>query len=305
MNQVAHQKPVYIYIYKLKLDKRREVLQEKETELDSYCQPYNVKRREQTKNNTIAKHEATIAEQKTIISQMQSKIADQNEKAEISSSLLKKQRESRDYFQEKTQSLRESESVKQVKDFNKIEKQNGMLKAENRTLKNQLDSVTAELDVLRQNKPHLHEENGEISNEVWECYMRLMALGVSASTMSQVAHAVLTIICKYDVSLTELPKPTSCKKVPALANVISSYHVASELSKTQYATKHSDGTSRDGAKVVDFLVTVDGGRTLTSGILPVATGDSYPTFYFQISNGKVGWLFRYRKHEQNSKRAYS
>ena len=92
--------------------------------------------------------------------------------------------------------------------------------------------------------------------------------------MSQVAHAVLTIICKYDIDLNELPKPTSCKKVPALANLISSYHVASELSKSKYATQHSDGTSRDGAKVVDFEVTVDGGKMLTTGILPVASGDS-------------------------------
>ena len=30
--------------------------------------------------------------------------------------------------------------------------------------------------------------------------------------------------------------------------------------------------SRDGSKVIDFEITVDGGKTLTTGIIPVAIG---------------------------------
>ena len=62
--------------------------------------------------------------------------------------------------------------------------------------------------------------------------------------------------------------------MPREANLVASKFVADELQKHPNTTLHTDGTSHDGDKVVDFELTVDKGVTLTAGILPVATGES-------------------------------
>ena len=292
---------------KKSLEKKQNLLQEKEEQLNTYCKPCNVKRREQTKLKTIAEQAKTIETQNETISHMEREITAKKDHIKTLSNLSKRRRESRDYFQQKTSVLRESAGVKNAKENEALQKDNDRLKAENKELKAQLDFLTAELEHLRdQNKPHLREENGEIAETVWECYMRLMALGVSAKNMSKVTEAVLTIICGFDISPDDLPKATSCKKVPMLANSISSYHVATEVKKTTYATGHSDGTSRDGVKVIDFEVTVDGGRTYTTGILPVASGDAdtqLNTFKFMVE--KLGALINKENSSREAKEIVS
>ena len=55
---------------------------------------------------------------------------------------------------------------------------------------------------------------------------------------------------------------------------MSSRQVGEELLNTRYATQHSDSTSRNGQKVVDFEMTMNSGATRTIGLVDVAGGDA-------------------------------
>ena len=74
---------------------------------------------------------------------------------------------------------------------------------------------------------------------------------VSTKNISKVVTSVLSILGKFDVTENYFPKSTFCKLVRQEANILSSRQVGEELLNTTYATQHSDGTSRNGQKVVD------------------------------------------------------
>lgn len=93
--------------------------------------------------------------------------------------------------------------------------------------------------------------NDRYSDEVRALYMELSQL-VSSKNISKVVAAVLNILIKLDITETDLPKETFCKLIRQEASIVSSRQVAGELLATSSATQHSDGTSRNGQKVVDL-----------------------------------------------------
>ena len=111
------------------------------------------------------------------------------------------------------------------------------------------------------------------TDEVHECFMDISQY-VSAKNISKVVTSVLSILGKFDVTENDFPKSTFCKLVRQEANIVSSRQVGEELLKTTYATQHSDGTSRNGQKVVDFEMTMESGATRTIGLVDVAGGDA-------------------------------
>ena len=95
---------------------------------------------------------------------------------------------------------------------------------------------------------------------------------VSAKNMSTVVMSVLRILGKFKVDEAELPKQTFSKLNFQEANLVSSRQVAEELHNLVNSTLHSDGTSRNGEKVVDFETTVSHGVNRTTGLVDVEGG---------------------------------
>ena len=73
---------------------------------------------------------------------------------------------------------------------------------------------------------------------------------VSAKKMSTVVMSVLRTLGKFKVDEAELPKQTFSKLIFQEANLVSSRQVAEELHFLVNSTLHSDGTSRNGEKVL-------------------------------------------------------
>ena len=105
--------------------------------------------------------------------------------------------------------------------------------------------------VLAHYKPFVDEGMHKgYTDEVRECFTDIQQ-HVSAKNISKVVTSVLSILGKFDVTENDFPKSTFCKLVRQEANILSSRQVGEELLNTTYATQHSDGTSRNGQKVVD------------------------------------------------------
>ena len=96
--------------------------------------------------------------------------------------------------------------------------------------------------------------------------MRLASLVVLAKKMAQVTVGMLQKIVHYDIDVGDLPKETFMKIVPLEFSIVFSMQVVDEMNQCSNATVSSDGTSRDGEKVVNFEVTVDKNMTRTFGI---------------------------------------
>ena len=135
-----------------------------------------------------------------------------------------------------------------------------------------------ELHSLRtDNKPRFKDESGQYSNNIKLGYMTLASIGISIRCMSEVVHTVLTTVGGFDVTRDELPKETYCRERFKDCNPAATIQVANEFKATKHATLHSDGTSRDGNKVVGFQLQTDTG-TRTLGLQDVHAGDSETQF---------------------------
>lgn len=91
--------------------------------------------------------------------------------------------------------------------------------------------------------------------------------------MSDVAESVLTSMGGYNISSDDLLKESFCRKMFKDCNSASTIQVADELLATPHVILHSDGSTRDGNKVIGFQITTNTG-TRTLGLLDVHSGDS-------------------------------
>ena len=163
-------------------------------------------------------------------------------------------------------------------DVAKLERENVELKMKKKALIDrvkELEYVETELKELRDNqKPMLKGKGKGFVASVYECYMKLAACDVSSKYMSIIVASVLSIVGKMSITEKDLPKATKCKEFAGHANVAASLQVAESLENAEFATLHSDGTTRDGKKVVDYEVTGKDGDTLTAGLIEVSAGDA-------------------------------
>ncbi|XP_038052154.1 uncharacterized protein LOC119724913 [Patiria miniata] len=262
-------------------NKVKKELKKRKRELDnseSRYKPRNVERRESTMMNTIQKLEK---QQKDSKARLQGELTKTKKRLEKKLDDQTRSCLSRRYFVNKSKSLHDKLSeVITLEDYNKLNDKYLQLKQDFATLQIKHFEKELEIDHLREkNKPVLKEggRSGKTcaySDDVHDCYMRLASLGVSSKKLSKVAVAVLRTIAHYDISESDLPKATFRKTIPSEANVISTIQVANEMKECVNATIHSDGTTRDGVKVVDFEVTVGPGKTRTMGITEVGKGDA-------------------------------
>ena len=131
------------------LDKKTQKLQKKKqklNEMEAYCIPHNIKRREVGRDKKIQKYEKTIAEQQERIQQLEKKIGETTTKVKDTSVELRKRRESRNYFQDVSAMLREDEKIKEVQNNKILLKQNEALKAKNKQLTQLLDMKCTQLE---------------------------------------------------------------------------------------------------------------------------------------------------------------
>ena len=203
------------------------------------------------------------------------KIADlEVQKAKLESKVLKSATEKRNFRESKRYHVKqgkvEIQDTKLAKKFDSLQNRHDAMEEELDTTKRKLIQMEKE---KMENIPTL-KEGKQYNFKVRECFMGLASFGVSTSKMSNVAALVQNTIGGYDISEKDLPKQTFNKYMPREANLVAPQFVADELQKHPNTTLHTDGTSRDGDKVVNFELTVDKGVTLTAGILPVATGES-------------------------------
>jgi len=82
------------------------------------------------------------------------------------------------------------------------------------------------------------------------------------------------------------------------AHVLSKYQVAEQIMASECWDLHGDGTSRDGKKVFGHQITLDSGKTLSNGFVPVAVEDSatlldnaIAMMEDEISAGMPEWIY--------------
>ncbi|XP_070550462.1 uncharacterized protein [Ptychodera flava] len=226
--------------------------------------PRNVDRREERRDSTIQTLTNTLTEMKDKLVLAERK----NEQLKLKTEQL---RASRHYFKSKELTKRTEMST----DITRARENEKIFEAKVTSMNSVIENLEEQVKEGRQlHLKDLDSATGQYSNDVRFCYMSLSSLGVSAKNMSKVAATVLKTLGKFDIQESDLPAETFCKLIPAEANIVSSIQVATELEQSTYVTQHSDGTSRDGVKVVDFEVTVRDGDTRTSGLLEVHAGDA-------------------------------
>ncbi|XP_066285548.1 uncharacterized protein [Branchiostoma lanceolatum] len=151
------------------------------------------------------------------------------------------------------------------------------MKKEMTKLNTQVDNIVMQLEdkehtISLRTWPHL---NSPFNDNVRECYMKLMTdLNVASCNASKIVHSVLKTIGGFAIELEQLPGKTFCQLVREEANLASTLHAAYTVAKATNVSLQSDGTSRDGKKVVGFQANTSKQKTFTLGVPQVPTGES-------------------------------
>ncbi|XP_066288682.1 uncharacterized protein [Branchiostoma lanceolatum] len=162
----------------------------------------------------------------------------------------------------------------------KLEEELKAMKKKEKARDRQVATLQAEVEDLvqqvfeNQRSINLREgsyKNSSFSDDLRRCFMDLLRFEVNAHQLSNVAHCVLTTLGCFDIDRTDFPGETFCQEMRYEANLVASIHVSDKLSAVSTAALQSDGTSRDGQKVVGMQVNT-GGLTSTVGLQQVSSG---------------------------------
>ncbi|XP_035695511.1 uncharacterized protein LOC118429173 [Branchiostoma floridae] len=185
---------------------------------------------------------------------------------------LTKQRESQrvrlQYYKKKKAKMQEELTVLKKNDKAR-DKEMSALIAQVEDLTTQLEDGEKSID-LREG-PH---KNSPFKDEVRLTYMKLLSFNVSSRIVTPVVHAVLTTLVGFNTQLEDLPGHTFSQLIREEKNIVSTIHATENLENANLATLHSDGTSRDGKKVVGFQANTAKLRTETLGVPQVPSGES-------------------------------
>ncbi|GFS13008.1 hypothetical protein ElyMa_003126000 [Elysia marginata] len=162
-----------------------------------------------------------------------------------------------------------------------LKKEVSKLKTKNCDLKDKVNSCDLEVSKLTYS---VEKERGEInlksdaknafSDELRQTVISLVCdAGVSAAKVSDTIQIVSENIFNYKIT-QPLPCAQTVVNMCDEGFVLSNLQVAQSIVSNDYATLHSDGTSRDGKKIVGTQLSLSDGSTLYLGFVPVATEDA-------------------------------
>ena len=102
--------------------------------------------------------------------------------------------------------------------------------------------------------------NGKYTDNVRQCIMSLLSLGVSTKRVDPVIRTVLHLA---DKSVGRLPSATTVKEMVIEAGIVSKLQLSEILPLTEFNTLHTDGTTKYGEKYGAFEVsTTEGSYSL-------------------------------------------
>ncbi|CAC5359998.1 unnamed protein product [Mytilus coruscus] len=180
----------------------------------------------------------------------------------------------------------ESESVKRnqelrklrlTKEANKLHSQNVDLenkKFETLNLKRELSVANDQLDIIEaenQNKKVSTKEGFRYSDSMRTCIMDLHGSDISANKISNVINIVSNNL--FDTVPSDLPCRSTISNICDEGHVLAKHHVSETLANCQQFDIFSDGTGREGKKIIDLGVHTKTG-TLSLGYKSVAREDS-------------------------------
>ncbi|KAI8510938.1 hypothetical protein Bbelb_118540 [Branchiostoma belcheri] len=173
----------------------------------------------------------------------------------------------------------QSERSKEREKLASVKTQIKLLKKEKAQLITNIQHLELELELEASGNRQIQLREGPhptspYTNDVRACCMKLFSHEVSANNMSNVIHAVLTTLCKYNISVDDLPGVKFCQLIREEAGLASDMQLAEEMESGLNMTAQSDGTTRDGQKYADYEITTAKGQHRLIGILEMPSGES-------------------------------
>ena len=166
----------------------------------------------------------------------------------------------------------------------KLKKKLRMVREEKITLTKELVKVKSECAELQGEllvkdseglETKLHSRGQPYTEAVEKCVMELVGeLDVPTSKCSAVIETVSRWLFNKDISKEDLPSASTATNIVDRAHVLSKYQVAESMVTSEKWDLHGDGTSRDHKKIVGQQITLDSGKTLSTGFSQVAVEDS-------------------------------
>ena len=121
----------------------------------------------------------------------------------------------------------------------------------------------------------VREENNRFSDNMRRTLLDLQGIGnVSASKCGTVIKAVAKNLFNTDIADKDIPCLQTALNVADEGHVLAKYQAAEKMLSVDNFTFHSDGTSRNGMKIVGHQISLDSGETLSLGLATVATEDA-------------------------------
>lgn len=150
---------------------------------------------------------------------------------------------------------------------------------ENGNLKEQIQHLLAAQNendepAVQQPVTRLSDKN-RFSDDVRRTVLELQGEGnVAASKCNFIIRTVAEHLFGTKISEKDLPCTSSSLNVADEGHFLTKFHASEKIRGAANVTLHTDGTSRQGQKIVGFQVSLDSGETLNLGYTTVATEDS-------------------------------
>jgi hypothetical protein len=118
--------------------------------------------------------------------------------------------------------------------------------------------------------PIITKEDNKYTDDMRMCVMDLQSLDISNNKIGSVIKSIGQNLFKQQL---ETPCKTTIQNIADEALALSKQHVAEKLTQSENFGFFSDGTSREGRKIIDIVVNLND-STLSLGYKVVATEDA-------------------------------
>jgi len=138
------------------------------------------------------------------------------------------------------------------------------IKQNNIDINKQNENVLQQINHEKENhKISTKTDKGRFTDEMRTCILELSSLEIPTN---MVVNSVGKFLSNTDI---DAPSKTTVQNIISECNVITKQHVAEQLAESENWGVFSDGTSRDGKKIIDIGVHTDE-HTYSLGYQPVA-----------------------------------
>ena len=197
---------------------------------------------------------------------------------------------------------KEANIPKKVEDLEKMMKYNhqqetNALKSKLRSTQTQLSNSRLSLRRANEDRQHLNKVIGHLKDDVIhlteednvkvaietreegskkftknvvKCVIQLIGeTEVSAKNCGTAMKIVCDNLLDIQLNPEDLPSERSSLRFADQGHILAKHQIAEALLETSYSDLHSDGTTRDHRKYVGHQVTIDSGKSLSCGFIPV------------------------------------